>query len=273
MRLRAQRLAVVASTAGMLAAFSLSAPPTALASDSTLDRTIRDDDVVESSGLARSTYARRLLWTHNDRGDGPRIFGVNWRGDTRAVVRLSGAAAVDWEDIASGPGHTLWVADIGDNARSRGYISVYRLVEPEVLGDGEQSATRFDFSYPDGPHDAETLMVDPRDGRLYVVTKHRDGGDVYRAPLDLRTDRRNSLTRVASAPPNVTGGSFAPDGRWFALGNYKYAYVYTGLGASPRRIEKPALRQSESVEVNRQGDALLVGSEGASSPVYRVAAP
>lgn len=283
MRHRVQRLSVVASTTAVLAAGCLVAPAAWSASPgsvmasttdgATLDRTIRDDAVVESSGLARSTYARRLLWTHNDKGDGPRLFGISWQGGTRAVVRLAGARAVDWEDIATGPAHSLWVADIGDNARSRSYVSVYRLTEPEQLVSAQLEATRYDFTYPDGRHDAETLMVDPRDGRLYVVTKDRDGGAVYRAPADLRTDTPNQLTRVASAPANVTGGSFAPDGSWFALGNYRSSYIYPDVGASPRRIEKPALAQSESLEVHRDGDALLIGTEGENSPVYRVAVP
>jgi hypothetical protein len=282
MRVRPRRLTVLTWTTAVITA-SVAAPalwtssadaraPRASASV-TLDRTIHNDAVVESSGLARSTYARRLLWTHNDKGDSPRLFGIGSRGDTRAVVKLSGARSIDWEDIASGPDHALWVADIGDNAGSRSYISVYRVTEPEVLANGDLSATRYDFTYPDGRHDAEALMVDPRDGRVYIVSKERDGGAIYRAPLELATDGSNPLTEVASAPANITGASFAPDGSWFVLCNYSSAYVYTELGSTPRRVAKPDLEQGESIEVDRDGAAFFVGSEGADSPVYRVPVP
>lgn len=280
MRIRPQRRSIVTATAAMLAACCFGAPaawpagPRALAPRAaesvSLDRTIRDDAVVESSGLARSTYNRRLLWTHNDKGDVARLFGVSGRGATRAVVTLSDARAVDWEDMASGPEHTLWVADIGDRDKTRSFVSIYRLAEPQALEDMSLTSTRFDFTYPDGPHDAEALMVDPRGGQLFIVTKSHDGGAVYEAPRELRTDAPNPLTRVASAPANVTGASFALDGDWFVLGNYKFAYVYSGFGDAPRRIEKPTLQQSESIEVNRESDAFFVGSEGADSPVYRV---
>ncbi len=55
--------------------------------------------------------------------------------------------------------------------------------------------------YPDGPHDSEALMVDPRSGDLYVVVKHLAGGPaaVYRAPAGLRAGL-NDRARAASAP-------------------------------------------------------------------------
>lgn len=235
-----------------------------------LDRRLHDDRINESSGLARSTYKRRVLWTHNDKGGAARLFAVGGRGNTRAVVTLAGVEATDWEDIATGPRHTLWVGDIGDNKAVRDRISVYRLREPGELQDMDRSATRFDFSYPGGPRNAEGLMVNPRTGRVLVVTKSGDGGAIFRAPKEPRTDRVNQLRRVAAAPPKVTAASFGPRGRSFVLTNDRRVFVYRGLGGSPRRIGKPDLEQGESAEVTRRGDAVLVGSEGANSPVYRI---
>ena len=256
-----------ASSLAVVAPFSSSAaestPPTAL------DRRLGDSAISESSGLARSTYARDILWTHNDSGDSNRLFAVRPDGSTKAVIRLDGAGARDWEDVAAGPNHTLWIADIGDNARSRSSIQVYRVREPRSLSNGTRRATRFDLRYPDGAHDAEGLMVRPRSGRVFVVTKSGSGA-VYSAPRELSASRTNRLTKVRSVPSGVTAAAFRPGGG-FLLCNYNDVYVYPTLRGAPSRVfSKPELRQGESLELTRGGGAVLLGSEGTDSPVYRV---
>ena len=75
-----------------------------------------------------------------------------------------------------------------------------RREEPKrrTLGDVE----RFDFTYPtrDVP-DAETLMVDPRTGDFFLVTKPHDSIPIMfraRAPLDAK--RPQMLEEVATLP-------------------------------------------------------------------------
>ena len=178
-----------------------------------LDRIIKDPRITQSSGLTRSTYPRRLLWTHNDTGGVPRIYGVSRRGTTRAALRVAGAPDnVDFEDIAAGPKHTLWVGDIGDDQWNRPSIDVYRVAEPHRLRHHAKTlkSIRYQFTYPAGPRNAEALMVQPRTGQLYVVSKMAGGAAVYAAPRQLSRTHPNVLTRVADAPAQVTGGSSAP---------------------------------------------------------------
>lgn len=271
-RLAAPLAAVVALTclAYPAAAGRSAAAPARTAAGATVDRTIKEPKVVESSGLARSTHRKRVLWTHNDKGGDPSLFAIGGRGNTRAVLSLSGAESVDWEDVASGPRHKLWVADIGDNDATRKHVSVYRIREPRALEDRDIVSTRFDFVYPGGSRNAEGLMVNPRTGRLFIVSKDSDGGAIYRAPKALRTDRVNKLERLTSAPPNITGAAFGPDGDHFVLCSYSTIYRYKAFGAAPRRFDKPDLDQGESIAVNLSGRAVFVGSEGSNSPVYRV---
>ncbi len=261
--------ALCAVTGGTLTATT--GPPAMAATPPapTLDRTIFDAHVTESSGLARSTYKRKVVWTHNDKGDKARIFAIRKDGTTRAVLRLRHAENQDWEDIAAGPNHTLWIGDIGDNDSRRDSITVYRVVEPKKVESGRVNSTSFVFRYPDGAHNAEALMVRPKSGRLFVVTKSRDGGTIFRAPKKLSSTKVNKLTDVATAPALVTAGSFAPDSKQFVLGTYAEAFLYAHVGSTATPVHKPGTPQGESLEINRAGTAILVGSEGTDSPVYR----
>lgn len=268
---------VALSSCAVLAASALlvhpGAAPSQAAVTSSVDRYLRDPQINESSGLARSTYARDVVWTHNDSGDGPRVFAVGRDGRTVATLRLGSASARDWEDITTGPNHSLWVGDIGDNRRSRSSITVYRFAEPKTLSGGTVGSRRYNFRYEDGRHNAEGLMVRPTTGRLFVVTKSPDGGAIYRAPKTLSGTSTNVLRRVRSVPLKITAASFAPDGKRFVLTNYSTAFFYNGMTAAPRVIDPPSTRQGESVEFHRSGGQVLLGSEGTQSPVHRFVAP
>src|SRR5690606_11714091 len=157
---------------------------------------IEEARLTEASGLAVSARHPDVLWTHNDSGDGPRLFALTEDGTVLATYLLEGATAVDWEDLALGPGAVpgeddLYIGDVGDNGRARPFVTVHRLREPDPrLGQegGSGSFTEFrsfHLFYPDSPHDAETLLVDPRSGDLYIVTKEKAGASiVFRAPRE-----------------------------------------------------------------------------------------
>ncbi len=101
--------------------------------------TIKEKSVSESSGLVASRSTPGAYWTHNDSGDGPYIYAFNNRGESLGVVRVAGAQARDWEDIAAGPGPQagasyLYIGDIGDNNETRQEVVVYRVLEPALTG-------------------------------------------------------------------------------------------------------------------------------------------
>ncbi len=238
--------------------------------------TIRDPRIQESSGLAASRSLPGVLWTVNDSGGEPEVYGVGPDGRTALTVRLDGAANRDWEAVSVGPrpgGRSwLWAADIGDNNSVWPTIRVYRVAEPTVAEDQVAAWTAYDLRYPDGPRDAETLLVDPRSGRLYVVSKRVQGAAIYQAPASLRAGQVNQLTRVASAGPLLTDGAFAPDGR-VALRGYLGATVAPGIGKKATRLALPLQPQGESLTWQLDGSAVLVGSEGERSAVWRVPVP
>ncbi|HEV3498647.1 MAG TPA: hypothetical protein VHA34_20090 [Actinomycetes bacterium] len=218
-----------------------------------------------------------MLWTHNDSGDDPRLYAVGAEGRTVATLTLAGVDARDWEALAAGRDDrgqpALFVGDIGDNQGLWPDVSVYRVPEPARLGDTTVPAVRYRLRYPDGAHNAEALLVNPRSNRLYVATKEAAGGGLYRAPARLRAGQVNTLRRVASVPPVVTDGAFTPDGRGFVLRDYQAAHLYRTGGRRAGSFELPLQFQGESITVAADGRSVLAGSEGPESEVWRVPIP
>ncbi len=84
---------------------------------------VQDWSITESSGLAISRRHADCFWTHNDSGDGPRLFLVDAAGRTCGTLTVDTAAPVDWEDVCTFEldGESwLLIADVGDNAGDRG---------------------------------------------------------------------------------------------------------------------------------------------------------
>ncbi|GAA3131149.1 hypothetical protein GCM10010466_22230 [Planomonospora alba] len=237
-----------------------------------------DPRITESSGLAVSPTHEDVYYTHNDSEAGPVFFAVGGDGRTRAAFTVRGAQARDWEGMAAsrdpetGRG-VLWFADIGDNFDGAWPdISVYKVPEPASLRDATVSAVRYRFRYEDGGHNAEGVMVHPKTGRLYIVSKEF-AGSVYAAPQRLRTGKVNVLRRVGSAPVMATDAAYAPDGSSFVIRTYFSATVYRDFDRQLARVPMPQLEQAESIAYTADGGALLTGSEGADSPVHRVPLP
>ena len=132
----------------------------------------------------------------------------------------------------------------------------------------------WDFRYPDGPHDAETLLVN-ENGRLFIVTKRADGGVVYAAPREPSRQGVNDLKKVGDAPALVTDGTFLPGGERIALLSYTAITVVDAKSYERvARVAVPNQRQPESIAVSLDDDTkLLVGSEGSKSKVYALTAP
>ncbi len=103
--------------------------------------TIQTPELDEASGLAASAKNPGTLWINNDSGDSARLFAIAPDGSTRGIYPFEGASAIDWEDVAIGPGpHAqtpyLYAGDIGDNGSVRPNVVLYRVPEPKVVGDG-----------------------------------------------------------------------------------------------------------------------------------------
>ncbi|MFD6950188.1 hypothetical protein A6A08_21785 [Nocardiopsis sp. TSRI0078] len=238
----------------------------------------RDPRISESSGLAPSLRHEGVWWTHNDSGDHPsEVYAVDGEGRTLATVTL-GLERRDWEavSVVEGPDGTpsVLVGDIGDNFGG-GWpnVRVYRFDEPEVVADALVEPAVFTLTYEDGGRDAESMMVDPRDGRLYVASKEFSGG-LYAAPETLEPGGEHVLERIDSVPLFATDAAFGPDGTRYAIRTYWGVTVYDSTegvpGSALGSFDLPESDQGESLAFTPDGTALMVGTEGPDAPVWRI---
>ncbi|MEO5877861.1 MAG: hypothetical protein ABIS86_05125 [Streptosporangiaceae bacterium] len=237
--------------------------------------TVQDPRISESSGLAASAEHPGIVYTHNDSGHPAQIFALDAKGRTRATYTLDGVTARDWEGIALGKDEkgrpAIYIADTGDNRNSWDHVAVYRIREPKDVRSRTLQAEKFRFTYRDGPRDAETIMIDPRDNRLYIASKSLGSGRLYVAPKRLRAD--NVLTPVARAHSFATDGAFAPDGTTFVIRGYYSASLYSAPGKVIETISLPSQEQGEGITYAADGRSLLVSTEGVRQKVLRVPLP
>lgn len=264
---------------GALALLTGPAAIPAAAADGDKGFTIEDPRITESSGLAASRLHPGVYWTHNDSDDGPYLYAVDSAtGKTVARITLAGVGTPrDVEAISIGPGNEIWVGDIGDNLGGTWkYVWIYRLPEPKKLADQTVKATQYVVKYSDGPRDAESLVVHPRTGRVYIIDKKEDGGHLYEGPAKLSASGANVFRPVAPVDLWATDAAFSPDGSRLAVRGYFGGIDYSWNGGKIERkgrLDVPLQRQGESVSYSADGTEIMYGSEGAGSSVAAEDAP
>ena len=264
---------------------------------------VQSDSLSELSGIAASRRNPGVLWVHNDSGEAPRIYAINEKAQLLGECSIRGANNRDWEDIAAGPGPDpsqsyLYIGDIGDNAAKYPEVVVYRVPEPQVDAAtpfasttvGPADAIR--LTYPDGPRDAETLIVDPLTRDIYIISKRELVPKVYRAAYPQSLTQQTRLEQVAVLPfaSFPTGGDVSPDGRRVIVrGMFSAAIWDRPLGEGPPSAEhrrgdpeplwhafsgKPKAipvagePQGEAVCFDRKGEGYFTISEGKHPTLY-----
>jgi len=253
----------------LLVVMLIASIPTVAGAEDTVAFRIKDARITESSGLAVDR-AGNVYWTINDSGDRGVAYGLGLDGKVQGTLNFR-AQPIDVEAIAVHEDQ-LYVADIGDNNAQRNSVRVFFFSNPRANG-LTVSYHAYDFRYPDGPHNAETLLVNDS-GRLFIVTKDDKEGAVYAAPRKPKRQGVNDLKKLGSAPAEVTDGTFLPDGERIALLTYTSIDV---VDASSYKVvasaDIPRQPQAESLTMSMDRQSLLVGSEGKKSRVYSVAVP
>ena len=250
----------------------------------------------EISGMALSRTNEDIIWGHVDSDGAASLYAIRPNGDYVRKVIVKGVNNTDWEDIASGPcspdaleSHCLFIADMGDNKFNRTDKKIHVLKDPVIASldrdvpmEVEVEKTFFvtytgletadaKFANPD----SESLMVDPRDGTIYIVSKQSSGGmqTLYRIEPQSCGERVGAaavplasfgfasvLGSIKPLMNAVTAADFSPDGTHYLVRTYAAIYEYDVTSKSvAEAFLKP---DSEFMTSELQGEAATYMLDG-----------
>jgi hypothetical protein len=232
----------------------------------------------EVSGIAASQVRSGVFLALADHGNAAELHGFERTGEYRGRYPVAPATNTDWEDLAAAPcpdgSPCLYIGDIGDNDRVRQSISVILVPEPSADGETLEPIATWEAEYPDGPHDAETLLVHPCDGAIYIITKEIPAS-VYRFPPDTGKGVV-TLEPVATLDLDVgaglTGGAWDEHGERLVVRTIDANWQWetdpgdrdAHWGDDPRKLNGEPIDEPLGEGVTFADDAAIVtGSEGA----------
>ena len=264
---------------------------------------LRIKEMDEISGIAVSGIRKDVYYIHNDSGDTSRFFAISPDGTIKNVIYFKGdpsqpLGAVDCEDIAVGIGPDknksyVYLGDIGDNGAVRKYITIYRFEEKQnwakdsLIKNAEVVPVH--YKYPDGPKDAESLMIDPIEKLIYIVSKRSDSVTVYTTPLNFKANDTLVLSKKCKLYFNgfrpfkwITAGDISRDGQQILLKSYEKVYywkrsnnepVWKTMLKTPTELPYKPEKQGEAIGFTLDGKGYYTTSEGAFAPIYYYTIP
>jgi hypothetical protein len=191
----------------------------------------------------------------------------------------------------------IYIGDIGDNGASRSSVQVYRVPEPVVTGTAANpvkatltGVDTFNLKYPDGSHNAESLMVDPKSGQMVIVDKTSSGNPtIYEAAGGLVSGSTTTLTDVGTLPLGSGGGNLVTaadvsrEGTEVAVRTYDHVLLYhrdpsediaTALEQQkPIQGPVPNEQQGEAIGFLPDGSGYITTSEGIDQYLSEYTAP
>ncbi|MEO6684548.1 MAG: PE-PGRS family protein, partial [Dyadobacter sp.] len=190
----------------------------------------------EASALASSFTMTGYIWTLLDSGNPNSVYLLSTDGKTIKEFNIPGSINHDWEAMASGPGpaggtNYLYIGETGNNNPPMTATNIiYRVPEiSDISGSFSQDKLeKITYSYPDGPRDAETLLLDPVTKDLFIISKELDKANIYRLAYPQSTSATITAEKIGTIPSVVftTDGSISYDGSEILIRNYTSVFYW-----------------------------------------------
>ncbi len=133
-------------------------------------RHILPEEVQETSGLIKFNG---LVWTFNDSGGKPEIYGLNLTNDSiEQTIIIKNGINKDWEEITQ-DNTFIYIGDFGNNQGTRDSMVIYKIAKASLpeKGNGEVTAEKIVFSYPGYKPVSLAVSMSPYDCEAFVVMK------------------------------------------------------------------------------------------------------
>lgn len=232
------------------------------------------DNLSEVSGIIKSKQ-HNIFWVHNDSGGETAIFGIDTVGNIICKINIPYQNR-DWEDITYGQvngKYYIFLGEIGDNDLQFATKLIYKFEEPTLLSSSitlktsqiEKIEFMFDFA-----SDCETLLFNPTNQNLYLITKGQVQEQIYEitypyetskvlklqsiGKLTIKNEDKNMLNRIVS-------GDISNDGKYLAIKDYTTILYYEINGNVKYITKNPPFTLSSYKQMNEpQGEAICWGS-------------
>ena len=214
------------------------------------------EEVKETSGLF---FHNGRLWTHNDSGGKPILYGLDTTTfEVVQRVTLANAKNKDWEDVCT-DGKTVFVGDFGNNKGNRKNLRIYLFPLSSLPAEGDASITvdsiRFsfadqtEFDHKKYEHDFDCESMFVTDDNLYMFSKCWVSGKtrLYKLP---KTPGKHVAEVVNGFDSQglITGADYDPESGILVLVGYVnkvwlpflyliYAFDDMGTNLPNRRFE------------------------------------
>jgi hypothetical protein len=239
---------------------------------------VTDPKLDELSGIVATKTGFIVIDDSSTVSDRKRVFYLNNKCAITKSVAYSGNGPRDTEDmILSADGKTVWIADTGDNTKSRDTVGLWSMPV-----DGTSAPKIHRLAYPSGDkHDSEALLLNGN-GTPIIVTKEigRPAG-VYTPAGALQTNnvdgvplkKVGEITAPATSTPanelsrlgrsSIDGGAIAPGGGRVVLRTYTDALEWTVSGGDVLAAiqGKPIVTPLPNEQF---GEAITYGTDGKS---------
>ncbi|HMN68323.1 MAG TPA: hypothetical protein PKC28_07265, partial [Bdellovibrionales bacterium] len=186
----------------------------------------------------------------NDSGDKGHLYMTARDGSNKNELKIKHYRPRDVEALAAADcpeGPCLVIGDIGDNRRKRKHIELAFVLEKESFPHEMATVRRLELRYPDGPHDAEAMVILPS-GDLLIITKELRLSSLSAAPAVVFTLPRAELHQESQAPKILTKLGELPLPDWLALDGF-VGQVATDAAIHPRRQVLGILTYNRAVEI------------------------
>lgn len=141
-------------------------------------KSLLPNEVNETSGLF---FHNGRLWTHNDSGGKPILYGIDTASyEVVQRITLINAKNKDWEDVCT-DGENVYVGDFGNNKGKRNNLRIYVFPLEAIPADGDANITvdsiRFSFGdqtcfeYEKQNHDFDCEAMFATDEALFLFSK------------------------------------------------------------------------------------------------------